>query len=462
MRPLSVAIAFAALSYSAVARSGRWKLNEVTAPAADADGSAYGIVIDAGSTGSRLHVFSWNASSAGGRLPVNLSIPIQIAADEYDVEPGISDPAGLALLDGIITHAKTELIGKDLSKIPIFLKATAGMRILPQMQRESIMQVVRSKLANSGFQWVCDSQARVISGEEEGVFGWLSVNYMLGHLKQGEIHNLDNTVGALDLGGASTQVTFKPSDPDILSNLFPLALGQQVAEDLYTHSFLHFGQNEALRRASQALVESAPAGSTSVTSPCYLSGFSFPFMDVATGKTTTIAGSSNYSACHQLMASLMDKSATCLTDPTPVPPSSAVGGGPVVPPVNPNSPLTCSIAGVYQPQLTGSRFVAFSGYSFIYEFLRLSLNSSTPDQLQSAAAAFCDLTWQQAQKVYPSEPSKFLQAYCASSTLTHALFTVGYGVPHDSSAIVVAPSSAGYDWALGSMLWDANQAWRIV
>lgn len=465
MRSFGLLVALTAITGSTSARSGRWRLNEVTAPAVDADGTAYGIVIDAGSTGSRLHVFSWNASSASARLPVNLSIPIQIAADEYDVEPGISDPQGLALLDDIIEHGKNELAGKDLSKIPIFLKATAGMRILPSAERESIMTTVRSKLANSGFQWICDSQARVISGEEEGVFGWISVNFRLGHLKQGQIHNLDGTLGALDLGGASTQITFKPADPDILSNLFPLALGQQVAEDLYTHSFLHFGQNEALRRATQTLVENAPAGAATVPSPCYLSGYSFQFFDVATGKTTTITGSSNFSACQILMTSLLDKDATCLTDPTPVAPtahSAQAAAAGAVPPLNPNGPLTCSIAGVYQPQLTGASFIAFSGYSFIYEFLGLNLNSTTPDQLRTAASAFCSLDWAQAQKQYPSEPPKYLNAYCASSTLAHTLIAIGYGVPHDSDAVTVAPSSAGYDWALGSMLWDANQAWRIV
>lgn len=462
----AVLLIAAAVVVGAAARP--WRLHELRARAASKEDDAFGIVIDAGSTGSRLHVFTWKASGADERLPANLSLPVELAADAFAVTPGISDPKGLAALDDIISHAQSDLAAykANWSDIPIFLKATAGMRILPALQRQDVMVAVRAKLAASGFQFLCESQARVMSGEEEGVFGWLTVNKDLGRLKQGEIHNLHDTVGALDMGGASTQITFKPlASPDILANLFPVNLGQQVAEDVYTHSFLHFGENEAQRRANRfvALAAAVPAGAT-VANPCYLDGYTFQYEDLASGIIYNMAGSGNFTECSNVMIALMDRQAICLTDPNPIPPTTGAPstiGGSALPPIDPSSPLTCSIGGIYQPPVNVTKFVAFSGFSFIWNFLKLAPVGTTPAQLASAAATFCGTSWEQAKRQNPSEPEKYLSAFCATATLSHTLLTTGYGIPAQSTAVTVALPSTGYDWALGSILWDANQAFRL-
>lgn len=56
-----------------------------------------------------------------------------------------------------------------------------------------------------------------------------------------------NTVGALDLGGASTQITFEtPETVENERNHMTLHLyGQEYS--LYTHSYLCYGKEEALR-----------------------------------------------------------------------------------------------------------------------------------------------------------------------------------------------------------------------
>ena len=44
----------------------------------------------------------------------------------------------------------------------------------------------------------------------EGVYGWIAVNYMLGRFDHNFIEpNRQTTVGALDMGGASTQITYE-------------------------------------------------------------------------------------------------------------------------------------------------------------------------------------------------------------------------------------------------------------
>ena len=53
----------------------------------------------------------------------------------------------------------------------------------------------------------------MIDGRLEGVYGWIAVNYMLGkfdHTFHSSIQR-PTTVGALDMGGASTQITYEVS-----------------------------------------------------------------------------------------------------------------------------------------------------------------------------------------------------------------------------------------------------------
>lgn len=60
------------------------------------------------------------------------------------------------------------------------------------------------------------------------------------------------TIGALDMGGASTQITFAP--PKSVQKSAKLKLyGKEYA--VYTHSFLCFGMKEAQRRFLAQLVK---------------------------------------------------------------------------------------------------------------------------------------------------------------------------------------------------------------
>lgn len=63
------------------------------------------------------------------------------------------------------------------------------------------------------------------------------------------------TIGALDLGGASTQITFETSEKvETESNVMELKLyGQNYT--LYTQSFLCYGQDQFLRRLMANLIK---------------------------------------------------------------------------------------------------------------------------------------------------------------------------------------------------------------
>jgi hypothetical protein len=69
-------------------------------------------------------------------------------------------------------------------RTPLHLMATAGLRMLPDEQAARILEEARRTLAASGFLFR-DAWARIITGQQEGLFGWASINYATGALQVG-------------------------------------------------------------------------------------------------------------------------------------------------------------------------------------------------------------------------------------------------------------------------------------
>ncbi|CAM9903666.1 unnamed protein product, partial [Hapterophycus canaliculatus] len=205
-------------------------------------------IIDAGSSGSRMHVYEWEPRMFE-TLPPPISIPGSTNQWTHRMEPGISSysnhPQDIhEALTPLVDFAKGILKDheEDWKRFPIYLKATAGMRQLSYNDREAVLAAIRDFLGNPEtcpFYFQFD-HARVISGEEvgvlhvqEGIYGWAAVNFLRGELLAlsegaGTAYSRGNmTVGTLDLGGASTQISFFKSDQDILANLFKLQIGGQ-------------------------------------------------------------------------------------------------------------------------------------------------------------------------------------------------------------------------------------------
>lgn len=225
---------------------------------------AHGLIIDAGSGGSRMHVYQWEPRLFE-TLPPPISHPESKNSWTGRFGPGLATYADhpwdvAEHLTPLVEFAKEVLAmhKKDWWKFPIFLKGTGGMRQLSWSKREEILRYVRLFLFSSPFYFEFDF-ARVISGEEEGIYGWAAINFIKGVLltdSNGAGTAMSSmTVGSLDMGGASTQISFFRADQDIMSNLFKLQIGGQKHWNVYTHSFLYFGLNSARLRMHQAIID---------------------------------------------------------------------------------------------------------------------------------------------------------------------------------------------------------------
>lgn len=83
-------------------------------------------------------------------------------------------------------------------------------------------------------------------------------NLVENSLGSGAVTNPPNkTYGALDLGGASTQISFYEPNEDVIANLFKLQLGGAKHWNVYAHSFLYFGVNLARERLGARIGERA-------------------------------------------------------------------------------------------------------------------------------------------------------------------------------------------------------------
>ena len=164
----------------------------------------HGFMMDAGSTGSRLHLYEWEPRVLSSNKDVketvagrHLSVPSSQSRWTDRLRPGIAEFASIKnddeLYDAIANYfqpmldfAQTVLREKSAQfpNFPIYFRATAGMRTLSKRDRRRVLTVVRQLFHNQTYCpfYFEDEYARVLSGEEEAIYGWTGINFVMGNL----------------------------------------------------------------------------------------------------------------------------------------------------------------------------------------------------------------------------------------------------------------------------------------
>lgn len=395
----------------------------------------YGIVLDAGSSHTALYIYEWPAEKDNntGRVEQTHSCKVK--------GPGISSYASDPKLAGqslqaCMKEAERFVPSERHDETPLYLGATAGMRLLnmeDSAASDQVFQAVSESLQKSPFSF---QGARILSGQEEGAFGWVTVNYLDDRLSQGL-----ETTGALDLGGASTQIsfisdTFDGSESPSNSVAFRL-YGNDY--NLYTHSFLCYGKDQVLR---MALAHQTQSGPGSIADPCFHSGYSetrnysvlydSPCVSGrkpgAAPSTFTHSGRGSFHQCQDVVKRVFDFSQCKYGQ--------------------------CSFNGVFQPTLQGP-FGAFSAYYFVMNFLNLTDTSVPLESVKEALSRYCATPWETLKQQHPGIKLKYLAEYCFSGTYIITLLTEGYNFTSATYSDIkfikkIKGSDAG--WTLGYML----------
>jgi len=402
----------------------------------------FGIVIDAGSSGSRLQIYSWKDPSvalANGGDTVRHMLPrvekgVKAGEDWITkVEPGSSEffptsfihpclshnekgteyvltnvphpglstfgdsPEGVAgYLEPLIQHARSRIPPSLEPETPLFLLATAGMRLLSPIQQARVLsaacQYLRSasnfRIEEESKDGPCGLSVQIITGEEEGLFGWIAVNYLMDGFTGRKSEK--TTYGFLDMGGASTQIAFEPADSGLRDDdetLVDVRLrllgGEEVKHRVFVTTWLGYGTNQARERyvtETIRLAEEAQAtdsmGGAAIPDPCLPKDLvlleTSPRLDESSHSSAPhkLVGTGSFTQCLQQMAPLLNKNAPCLAEP-------CLFNGVHVPPIN----------------FASSHFIGVSEYWYSSEHVFGLGGAYDFVQYERAASKFCGRDW---------------------------------------------------------------------
>ncbi|XP_028295341.1 ectonucleoside triphosphate diphosphohydrolase 5-like isoform X2 [Gouania willdenowi] len=187
----------------------------------------YSVMFDAGSTGTRIHVYTFIQSGTE-------ELPVLDNEMFHSVKPGLSAYADYPQMAGktvrmLLRVAKKTVPRLEWKRTPLVLRATAGLRLLAAEKAQALLEQVQHVFDDSPF-LVPDNSVSIMNGTNEGNL-------------QGRPRN---AVGILDLGGGSTQITFLPK---LRKTIESVPLPDYVARfdlfnstfELYTHSYLGSG-----------------------------------------------------------------------------------------------------------------------------------------------------------------------------------------------------------------------------
>jgi len=383
----------------------------------------YIVTIDAGSSGSRVHVHHYFHS--GGEIP-----QFQPKSFTTKLKPGLSsfvDKTGEAgeSIRGLLEFSKEHIPEILWGITPVYLKATAGLRSIPSEKAHQILQSCREVIKEFPFMFD-ESDAEIISGTEEGVFGWVASNYLKSQFAGDGL----DTVGLIEMGGASLQVSFVPKTPVSKSDetkLVPVKIGSKSFK-LYTYSFLNYGLEAAQSLFASKLKALSPSDST-VDNPCYPVGVEFDGTQ----------GSGVFDQCLKKMDDIIDLKMPC--------------------------PSTCSFNGVFQPPVSVEKFLAIENFYYTAEFFNVLSSQDVINDLENAARSFCSLKFNDILSKYATEkdPAEELKKYCFSAAYISKILRVVTKKSDPSSMFSVTKyvGNAAIDWALGSVIFEVVNDARL-
>lgn len=422
----------------------------------------YALMVDAGSTGSRIHVYRFNNC---GPTPELEDEKFEMTAKKEGgsgLSSYKSDAEGAAKsLDPLMAVAMEHVPEKLKGCTPVAVKATAGLRKLGEEGSAAILKAVRERLENEyPFPVVSNEKGgvEVMDGKDEGVYAWITTNYLLG-----KIGGPDKTPTAavFDLGGGSTQIVFQPTFKEAANGGMPetLAAGDHKYDlsfggrdfTLYQHSYLGYGLMEARNNLHRVVIEGMFEGHSSntawlkkpVMNPCLTPGSSreievtmLPGHELGETVTVNMTGPSEASTaqCRALAEKTLKKDAACALAP-------------------------CAFNGVHQPSLEKT-FSREDIYLFSYFYDRTQPlgmpESFTLSELKDLTARVC--SGGGAWKVFESVPGAMEELEnrpetCLDLNFMMALLHTGYEMPIDRE-VKIAKKIKGNElgWCLGASL----------
>lgn len=418
----------------------------------------YVIMIDAGSTGSRVHVYSFDTSVAP---------PILINEEFKMLQPGLSsfdtDTKGAAASLDPLLQVALEKIPKDKHNCsPVAVKATAGLRLLGAAKSDAILKEVRNHLEKDfPFPVVKGEDGiAIMDGADEGVYAWITTNYLLNNI--GTSKRL-NTAAVFDLGGGSTQIVFEPTNGENLiegEHKYEIEFGGRKFI-LYQYSHLGYGLMQARNKVNAEIVKAdlnskasklvpllesevkSAVAKVALENPCVPAGVTADnvIVEMPNGEKYAVNfipssdSSTAASVCKFLTDTILNKDLECESN-------------------------SCSFNGIYQPSFEEQFSTAADMYVFSYFYDRLQPigmpESFTLKEMTDIMESVCsgshlwDQYFTQASHIKELEDEPL---WCLDLNFMVSLLHTGYDIPLKrelKTAKTIGGNELG--WCLGASL----------
>lgn len=390
----------------------------------------YAVVIDAGSTGSRVHVFKFD--TARGTL--------DLVSDTFEqLKPGLSsyadDPAKAADSLKPLLETAVKTVPKELqASTPVSVKATAGLRLLPEGKADKILSAVSEYLKKYPFK-IPSGAVGILDGSEEGGFAWLTLNYLLGNLGK----DPKETVTAIDLGGGSVQEAYAMPEQQAKSapsGYIKTLKGGGKTYHVYVHSYLGFG----LMAGRAAVI-----AQKSDAHPCFSSGFSNTYKYASKDYTVKAGTLGNFNDCQNVSLKALDLGKDC--------------GAPKD---------QCSFNGAWRGTSTQERAFYVSSYfwdraidsGIIADKQAISFQI-TPKEFAKHASVVCGSPLDKVKQLYPSVTAEHHPYFCLDLTYCNTLLTKAFKLSEDLKVTLVKQvkyngQNIEAAWPLGAAVNDLS------
>lgn len=335
---------------------------------------------------------------------------------------------------------------------PLFIQATAGLRLLAQKRNEDIFDdddedvgswmeeddeddrpskkstvgVINKTreyfVAESPFVIFDDrSFIRIASGREEGIHSWYSLQLQISktsevsldfgpsprtRLLNPQLSLFDPiNIGTIDMGGGSVQIAYAVHSSSVLRRasirLENLQLPDQASPiSVFSQTFLGFGMYEFQDRFFQKLVDDHFLSKTNgkVKNSCMLRGGEDKIK--VRGKSFQVIGTGNYSDCYNRISSLIGFSQTCIE----------------------TEHIQCALGKTPMPRIPGNIFfLAYEHASRVPLFLGLRGYVSL-DDLLDVTKKLCSSPASELAN-YPRESALIKRHSCFSAVYLYILFS---------------------------------------
>ncbi|RZC55206.1 hypothetical protein C5167_014050 [Papaver somniferum] len=401
---------------------------------------SYAVIFDAGSSGSRVHVYCFDSDL--NLVPIGKELELFVQK-----KPGLSayasDPREAAeSLQSLLEQAEKAVPKELRSKTPVRVGATAGLRQLEGDASDRILQSVRDYLQEKSALKSQPDWVTVLDGTQEGAFQWVTINYLLGNLGK----KYSNTVGVVDLGGGSVQMAYAISEKDA-AKAPKLSDGEDTYVKelflkgtkyyLYVHSYLRYGL-----LAARAEILKAAEGSGN---PCILTGSrgSYKYGGAEFDASSTSSGSNMNKCRRAAYKALQVNESTC-------------------------THMKCTFGGIWnggggdgQKNLFVASFFFDRAAEAGFVNSNLPVAKVRPVDFEEAAKRACETKLEDAKTTYPRAEEGNLPYICMDLVYQFTLLVDGFGLDPWQDITLVKQVKYGNSlveaaWPLGSAIEVAS------